>query len=318
MRRIATFVPKDPTPIERMPPRSARLEVLVPFLLVTLIWGSTWLVIKDQVAVVPPSWSVAYRFAIAGVVILGWAALRRERLWLDARGWGFAGGVGLAQFVFNFNFVYHAEQHITSGVVAIVYALLLVPNALLARIFLGQRMGRQLLVGSAIAMAGVALLFIHEARLRPVGPHQALIGIGIALAGVLSASVANVMQATDTARAYPMATTLGWAMLIGAAVDALYASATVGPPAFEWRWSYAAGLLYLSVLGSALTFTIYYRLIRAIGPAKAAYTSVLIPVIAMLLSTLFEAYRWSLLAAAGAVLVLAGLVVALRARRPNR
>ena len=299
-------------------PRSTRLSVLIPFAVVTLIWGSTWLVIKDQLAMVPASWSVTYRFLVAGVTILAWALLRRERLALDARGWGFAAALGVTQFVLNFNFVYRAEQHITSGVVAVVYALLLVPNALLARVFLGQRMGRQLLVGSAVAVAGIALLFLHEARLSTAGPEQALLGIGIALAGVLSASVANIMQATKTAKAYPMATALGWAMLIGAGLDAAFAWATAGPPVIETRWSYAAGILYLGVLGSALTFTIYFHLIRVIGPAKAAYTSVLIPVIAMLLSTLFEGYRWSWLAGGGAALVLAGLVIALKARRPNR
>jgi drug/metabolite transporter (DMT)-like permease len=299
-------------------PRSARLTVLIPFLLVTLIWGSTWLVIKDQLAVVPPSWSVSYRFLVAGVTTLLWAAARRDRLLLDARGLTFAACLGLAQFVLNFNFVYRAESHVTSGVVAVVYALLLVPNAILARIFLGQKMGRQLLIGSIVAMAGVALLFLHEARLNPVGPHEALIGIGIALAGVLSASVANVMQATGTAKAYPMATTLGWAMLIGSALDAGFALATVGPPVIETRPAYLLGIVYLGVFGSSIAFTIYFQLIRTIGPAKAAYTSVLIPVIAMLLSTLFEGYRWSLLAVGGGVLVLVGLVLALRARRPNR
>lgn len=304
--------------IEGPPPRSTRLEVLIPFAVVTLIWGSTWLVIKDQLAVVPPSWSVSYRFAVAGATILAWAALRRDRLVLDLRGFLFAAGLGLAQFVFNFNFVYRAEQHITSGVVAVVYALLLVPNAVLARIFLGQKMGRQLLIGSAVAMGGVALLFVHEARLSPVGPHEALIGIGLALVGVLSASIANIMQATGTARLYPMATMLGWAMLIGAGFDALFALATVGAPVIETRGLYVLGLAYLGVIGSAITFSIYFQLIRTIGPAKAAYTSVLIPVIAMLLSTVFEGYRWSWLAGAGAVLVLAGLVIALKARRPNR
>jgi drug/metabolite transporter (DMT)-like permease len=303
---------------DQPPPQSARLAVLVPFLLVTLIWGSTWLVIKDQLAVVPPSWSVSYRFVVAGVTMLGWGLLRGDSLRLDARGLLFATCLGCAQFVLNFNFVYRAEQHITSGVVAVVYALLLVPNAVLARIFLGQRMGRQLLIGSAVAMAGVALLFVHEARLSPVGPHQALIGIGLALCGVLAASIANVMQATGTAKRYPMSTTLGWAMLIGAALDAGFALATVGPPVIETRPAYIAGLAYLGVIGSAITFSIYFQLIRTIGPAKAAYTSVLIPVIAMLLSTIFEGYRWSLLAGAGAVLVLAGLVIALKARRPNR
>jgi len=299
-------------------PQSTRLSVLIPFAIVTLIWGSTWIVIRDQLLVVPPSWSVTYRFTVAGVTMLGWALLRGERLKMDARGVGFAVLLGLAQFVLNFNLVYRSEQYITSGVVAVVYALLLVPNAVLARIFLGQRMGRQLVIGSAIAVAGVVLLFVHEARLSLVGPHAALLGIGIALGGVMCASVANVMQATSTAKAYPMATMLGWAMLSGAALDAIFAFATGGAPVFDWRPSYAAGILYLGVLGSAVSFSLYFRLIRTIGPAKAAYTGVLIPVIAMLFSTLFEGYRWSWLAAGGAVLVVAGLVVALKARRPNR
>ncbi len=301
-----------------LPPRSTRLSVLIPFVIVSLIWGSTWIVIRDQLTSVTPSWSVSYRFALGGATMLAWAAFRGERLGLDARGMKFALVLALAQFVLNFNFVYRAEQHITSGVVAVVYALLLVPNALLARIFLGQKMGRQLLIGSMVAMAGVALLFVHEARLSPVGPHEALIGIGIALAGVLSASIANVMQATRVARNYPMSTMLGWAMLIGSALDAAFAFVTVGAPVIETRGGYALGLAYLGVIGSAITFSIYFRLIRTIGPAKAAYTSVLIPVIAMLLSTVFEGYRWSLLAGAGAGLVMVGLVIALKARRPNR
>ena len=299
-------------------PRSTRLEVLIPFAIVTLIWGSTWLVIKDQIAVAPASWSVTWRFSVGGVAMLAWGAMRRERLWLDARGMGFAALLGLMQFVLNFNFVYRAEGHITSGVVAVVFALLLVPNAILARIFLGQRMGRQLLIGSVVAIAGVALLFVHEARLSPAGTAETFAGIGLALSGVLCASVANVMQATPTAKAYPMAAMVGWAMLAGAALDGAFAFATVGAPSFDPRPSYTLGILYLGIFGSAVAFSLYFRLIQTIGPAKAAYTSVLIPVIAMLLSTLFEGYRWSWLAGAGAALVIAGLVLALKARRPNR
>lgn len=300
------------------PPQSTRLSVLVPFAIVTLIWGATWLVIKDQLQTVPPSWSVAYRFAIGGLAMLGWALLRKERLMLDARGMAFAALFGLAQFVINFNLVYRAEQYITSGVVAVVFALLLVPNALLARIFLGQQMGRQLLAGSAVAVAGVALLFVNEARLSPAGTEATVIGIGLTLTAVCAASIANVMQATRMAKAYPLSSMIGWAMLIGAGGNALFALATAGAPVFDMRLSYSLGLLYLGVLGSAFAFSLYFRLIQKIGPAKAAYTSVLIPVIAMLLSTVFEEYRWTWLAAAGAALVLAGLVIALKARRPNR
>ena len=301
-------------------PQSARAGVLIPFTIVLLIWGSTWIVIRDQLGgtAAPPSWSVTYRFAVAGVALTGVALWKRERFALDATGWLFAGMLGLAQFVCNFNFVYRAEQHITSGLVSVVFALLLVPNAVFARVFLGQRMGRQLLAGSGVAMAGVALLFVQEARSDPNGPGEALIGIALTGCAILSASVANVMQATRTAARYPMIPTLAVAMLLGAGMDAAFALATVGAPVFDPRPAYVAGVLYLGLAASALAFTLYFRIIRTIGPAKAAYNSVIVPVIAMLLSTVFEGYRWSMLAVAGGVLAGVGLIIALTARRPNR
>jgi len=304
--------------IGRQAPNSAQLAVLLPFAAVTLIWGSTWIVITGQLGVVPPTWSVTYRFLIAGVAMLLWAVVTRQSLRLDARGIGFAALMGAFQFALNFNFVYRAEMHVTSGLVAVVFALLLVPNAVFSRVFLGQKMGRQLIIGSLIAMAGVGLLFLHEIRRDPTASGEVYIGIGLTLLGVLSASIANVMQATSTAKRYPMATMLGWAMLLGATMDATFAWITTGPPVFDTRLSYVAGVLYLGIFGSAVSFPLYFSVLRKIGPAKAAYSSVIIPVLAMLLSTVFEGYRWSLLAAAGALLAGAGLVLALRARRPNR
>lgn len=300
------------------PPNSSKLAILIPFGIVTLIWGSTWLVIRHQLGVVPPTWSVTYRFIVAGTFMLGYALFRGERIVLDARGWAFAAVTGLCQFCLNFNFVYRAEGYVTSGLVAVVFALLLLPNAVFARIFLGQKLGRQLIVGMGVAMAGVVLLFLREARVDPHGPAQVLLGIGFTLLAILSASVANVMQATPTARAYPMAAMLGVAMLIGAALDATIAWTISGPPVFDTSPGYIAGVLYLGIFASALAFPLYYGVLRVIGPAKAAYSSVLVPVIAMLLSTLFEGYVWSWLAAGGAALVLGGLVIALRARRPAR
>jgi drug/metabolite transporter (DMT)-like permease len=299
-------------------PNSTRLGILLPFALVTLIWGSTWIVIRDQLGTVPPSWSVTYRFAIAGAAMAAYALWRRESFRLDARGWAFATATGVLQFCLNFNFVYEAERFVTSGLVAVLFALILVPNALLARVFLGQKLGRQLLVGSAIAMSGIVLLFLHEARSDPHGAGAAATGIGLTLIAILSASASNVLQATETAKRYPMVATLAVAMLIGAGIDAVFAWATVGPPSFDPRPSYLFGVLYLALAASALAFTLYFRVLRVIGPAKAAYSSVIVPVIAMSLSTLFEGYRWSPLAVGGAVLAGIGLVIALTARRPNR
>ncbi|WP_010184407.1 DMT family transporter [Sphingomonas sp. PAMC 26605] len=299
-------------------PQSSRLAILIPFGIVTLIWGSTWLVIRWQLGVVPASWSVTYRFLVAGVVMCSYALIRRESLRLDARGLRFAGLLGLAQFCLNFNFVYRAEMHITSGLVAVVFALMLLPNAVFGRIFLGQQLGRQLIVGMAVAMAGVTLLFVREMRVDPHGPVEALTGIGFTLLAVFSASSANVMQGTQTARAYPMIPMLGIAMLLGATFDGAFAWVTTGPPVIELTLPYLAATLYLGVFASAIAFPLYFGVLRVIGPAKAAYSGVLVPVIAMGLSTLFEGYRWSLLAGAGAALVIGGLVIALRARRPAR
>jgi len=300
------------------PPQSARAAILIPFAIVTLIWGSTWLVIRDQLAVVPAGWSVTYRFLVGAAAMAIWAVVRRDGFRIGAQGLGFAAAVGVLQFVLNFNFVYRAELFITSGLVAVVFAMLLVPNALLARLFLGQRMGGQLLAGSAVAMAGVVLLFVQEVRADPSGGTVTLTGIGWTLLAIGSASSANILQATALAKRFAMAPTLAVAMLIGALLDAALAWWLSGPPQFEARPAYVAGILYLGLAASALAFPLYYRVLRVIGPAKAAYSSVLVPVIAMLLSTLFEGYRWSALAGGGAGLTALGLFIALSARRPAR
>jgi len=300
------------------PPRSATAGILIPFALVTLIWGSTWIVIRDQLGVVPPTWSVTYRFLVAGVAMTLYAAWRGESFRLDRTGWLLAGATGVLQFCLNFNFVYRAENYVTSGLVAVAFATLLVPNALMGRLFLGQRLGRQLLAGSAVAMAGVALLFLREVRLDPAATARTLTGLGFTAAAILSASCANVIQASPAARRYPVAPSLAVAMLVGAALDAVLAFTLSGPPVVEWRAGYWAGILYLGLFASAAAFTLYFGILRVIGPAKAAYSSVIVPVIAMALSTVFEGYRWSGLAIAGAALTGVGLVTALSARRPNR
>ncbi len=293
----------------------AGLDVIGPFAIVTIIWGSTWLVIRDQVSSVPPSWSVTYRFAIAAAGMFALAFAQRQSLRLAPRAFLLAAFLGLSQFMLNFNFVYRAETVLTSGVVAVLYALLMIPNSLMAWALFGARPSRAFILGSALSLAGVALLFVHEYRASEIDPDAVLMGIGFGLAGMLAASVSNVAQMTDTARATPMTALLAWAMLLGAAFDAIWALATVGPPVFDPRPEYLAGVLYLALAGSVITFPLYFRLIQKIGAGRAAYTSVLIPVIAMLLSTLFEGYDWRPLSIGGAALAILGMAIALQPRR---
>jgi drug/metabolite transporter (DMT)-like permease len=290
-------------------------KLLLSFLLISLIWSSTWIVIKDQLGTVPGVWSVSYRFFIAGSVMLAIARAAGASLSLGRNGHGLALLLGLLQFVVNYNSVYIAELYITSGLAAVVFALLVVPNALLARHFFGTRITSRFLAGSAVAMAGVALLFLQEMRAAATEPRAVVAGLGFTLVAVLAASVANVMQLAEGVRTRSVAAMLGWAMLYGAIADSAIAWASAGPPVVEARIGYWLGLLYLSVVASSLAFWLYYRIIRVIGPARAAYSSVLIPIVAMILSTVFEDYRWSPLALAGGVLGISGLVIALRAGR---
>ena len=292
----------------------ARGGVILRFLLVTLIWSSTWIVIRDQLGAVPPSWSVCYRFLLGAAGMALFAMVRRVPLHLPPAGIAFAGALGVAQFVLNFNFVYRAEHYLTSGVVATVYALLLIPNSILAWIAFRQPVSRAFVLGSLVAIAGIMLLLLREYRAAPVSAEAVLVGVALSVAGLVSASSANVMQGMQIARRLPMAAVLTWGMLIGSAVDAAYAWATVGPPVIEWRAGYLFGIAWLGIAGSVVTFPLYFQLIQRVGPGRAAYSSVLIPVIAMLISTIFEDYRWSTLSVAGAALAVAGMVIALRAK----
>jgi drug/metabolite transporter (DMT)-like permease len=297
-----------------MEEQPAKSGVILPFLLVTLIWSSTWIVIRDQLSAVPPSWSVSYRFLVAGFAMVLFALARRVPLRLPPKGIAFAALLGLTQFVLNFNFVYRAEHYLTSGVVATVYAMLLIPNSILSWIAFRQPVSRAFIAGSAIAIAGIALLLVKEYRAAEIASDAVLLGVALSIAGLFSASAANVMQGMWIARRLPMVAVLSWAMLIGGAMDAAYAWITAGPPVMEWRAAYVMGILWLGIAGSVVTFPLYFQLIQRIGAARAAYSSVLIPVIAMLISTVAEGYRWTALSIAGAALAILGMIIALRAK----
>lgn len=292
----------------------ANPRVLLPFILITFIWGSTWIVIKDQLGVVPPGWSITYRYIVAAAAMFAFARASAGTLAIGRRGHLLAACVGFPQFFLNFNFVYAAEHYVTSGLVAVVFALLMVPNSALAWLFFRHRVTASFAAGSAIAMAGVALLFVQEMRTSAASTQEVLVGIGLTLGGVLAASAANVMQVSEAVRSRPIVTMLAWSMFYAVLFNAAFASAAHGPPVVEARIGYWAGVVYLGVFASALAFTFYFGIIRAVGPGKAAYSSLLVPIIAMALSTLFEGYRWSPLALAGGFVALFGLFIALRSR----
>ena len=263
----------------------------------------------------PPQWSVTYRFAIAAVVMAALAAGKGESLASAPGACSRPSFLGFTQFCVNFNAVYLAEQHITSGVVATVFALLLIPATLMGWAWLGHRPSRRFAWGSLVAVSGIVLLFMHELRERPADSHQVAAGIGITLVGMLGAAIANVAQARPEFRRFPLFALLALSMAAGAAIDGVIAWVMTGPPVLDDRPSYWFGVFYLAIFASVLTFSLYYPVVRRIGPAKASYSSVIVPIIAMGFSTWIEDYRWTGLTIAGAVLALGGMAAALRRDR---
>ena len=296
------------------PPSMLSARVLIPFMLTGTIWGSTWFVITGQIDGVPAPWGVFYRFLLATPALFAVAVLMKTRLRLTRAEQLLALGVGIAQFSGNFLFVYNSERFITSGIVAVMFALLMVPNALFARVFIGERVQGGFITGSLVAIAGVALLLIHEWQAAPLGGNVVL-GIVLAIGGMLSASIANVVQANPTGRGVPMVSLLAYAMLYGTIFDLGFALVTAGPPPVPQDWQFWAGTAYLAIIGSVVTFPLHYNLVREIGAGKTAYNGIVTVCVAMLLSTLFEGYQWTLLAAAGAALALVGMGLALRSRQ---
>lgn len=289
-------------------------RVILIFAILVLIWGSTWTAIRYQLGVEAPGWSIAWRFVAASIAMGIYARVAGVSLRLSRRDVPLLAGVAMTQFVLNFLFVYNAERFITSGLVAMIFALLIVPNAILGRIFLKQRVGRAFLVGTVLAGLGMVLLFQHEIAQAAGGGSAVLLGIGLSLFGILSASVGNLLQASQRASHLHAAQLLFWAMAIGAVANMVIALPMSGPPVFDPRPEYWLATLWLAFVGSALTFPLYLHVMRAIGPARAAYSSVLIPIVAMLFSTLLEGYRWTGTAVAGALLAGLGLVIALRGK----
>ena len=291
-------------------------SVTLPFIVFTAIWGSTWIVIRGQLGDVPPQWSVTYRFVIAAAAMALIAVWQGEGLRLPRSGIVAAAVLGFTQFCVNFNAVYLAERHITSGVVATVFALLLIPSSLLGWAFLGHKPSRRFLWSSLVAIAGIGLLFAHELGARSANAPQVVVGIALTFVGMLGASIASVLQARPEVRGFPLFTVLAWSMALGALIDGAIALAMTGPPVLDDRPVYWLGLLYLALAASVLTFSLYYPVVRRIGPAKAAYSSVIVPVIAMGFSTWLEGYRWTPTTVAGALLALGGMVGALSRERP--
>ncbi|PRB82108.1 DMT family transporter [Pseudomonas sp. MYb185] len=282
-----------------------------------LIWGTTWIAISLQTGSVPVLVSVFYRFAIAaGLMLLVLAASGRLQR-LSRSEHGFCLLQGMCVFGFNFVCFYTANAYINSGLESVLFSLAIVFNAINGVIFFGRRITTRLMLANLLGLAGIVSLFWHDLTDEQVSSGT-LIGIGLSLLGTYGFSLGNMISVRFQQRRLDLLSTNAWAMGYGALIMLTLALLTGASFAIELTPAYIGSLLYLAVIGSIIGFATYFSLVGRIGAGPAAYTTVMFPLIALGMSTLFEGYQWSGAAVFGLVLILLGNVVMFYQPRARR
>lgn len=290
------------------------MQTALLYLATVLIWGSTWIAIKYQLGDIAPLVSIAHRMAIGALLTLALGALRRDRLRLEPGERLPVLLQGLALFCINYLLIYSATEDLTTGLIAVVFSTMVVLNALGGALFLGMPLSPAVIVGGALGLVGMVGLFLPEfQRVSDTAPPWP--AIAWCFAGTVCASAGNLLAARSLRRGLPVLAGNGWGMACGATALYLAALLTNTPVRLDWTPAYLGSLLYLGVFGTVLAFWAYISLIGRIGPDRAAYTSLLFPAVALLLSTWLEGYHWSPWAALGFALVLAGNWLAMRGVR---
>ena len=281
-----------------------------------MAWSLSWIAMHYQVGQVAPEVSVVWRFVIAAPVMFCVAALRGERLWFPLPEHRYLLALGFAIFSTNFALFYYGAQYVASGLLSIVFSLASIGNVVLGALIFGTRIELRVVAGALLGVAGVAAMFYPElGGMR--ADASALIGLALSLGGTLSFCIGNMLSVGAQRRGLPIFASTAWGMSYGAVIMTVFSLARGQSFSFEWSATYFGGLLYLSLLGSVIAFSVYFTLLGRIGAARTGYSTVMYPVIALLVSTAFEGYRWTVPAVLGLVAVIAGNVLVLRTpKRP--
>jgi len=275
----------------------------------SLIWGSTWLAIKLQLTQVPPILSVAYRFCLAALILLAYCRLTRKRLNFSLRNHSFMMLQGFTLFGLSYCGSYLATEYMTSGLVAVIFSTILMWNIINLRIFMKQAVAWRAFYGGILGLTGICIVFWQD--LASLAATRGLIGFLIAIAGAYLASVGNVVGSRNAKKGVPVTQANAFGMAYGGLLTLFIHFALGGMLTMDWSIGYLGPMLYLTIFGSIAAFGCYMLLIGRIGAEYAAYVTLLMPIIALILSTMFEGYRWTANALVGVALVLAGNLIIL-------
>ena len=278
------------------------------------IWGSSWYGIKEQVGIVAPTVSIAYRFLLAAAMLFLFCVVTRRSLRFPARAHAWMALQGLFLFCGNYILFYYSAMHLVSGLLAVCFSTMSLMNVVNAALFLRQRIDRNAALAALVGLVGIALTFYP--KFAEQGERaDALLGLELSMLATLFASFGNIISLKLKSLSIPVVQSNTIGMSYGAFFCFVFSLATGAAFNFDPRPGYWMTLIGLALFASVIGFGCYLSLVQKIGAGRAGYSAVMFPIVALTLSTLLEGYRWTPLAAVGVVLVLSGNLILLL-RRP--
>jgi drug/metabolite transporter (DMT)-like permease len=274
------------------------------------IWGSTWFAITFQLGRVEPEASVAYRFLLASLLLFAYCAARRLPLRFPPRDHAWIAAQGMTMFGASYIFVYYAEQHIVSGLVAVGFSASPLLGMFGQRLFFGTPITARIASGSVLGIAGIGLVFAPELGNFHAG--RPVLGAMLTMASVVFSMLGALVAHRNHDAGIPMWQSTAWAMLYGALFATVWTAAAGKSFAFEATPGYVLSLLYLVVFGSVVAFSSYLTLLGRIGAARSGYVGVMVPIVALVISAAFEGFHWQPLTVVGIAISLTGNVLVLR------
>ena len=285
------------------------MQNILLYVAATLIWGSTWLGIKLQLTQVPPILSVGYRFCLASLILLVYCLLTKKKLNFSRYDHMFMALQGVTLFGLGYCMSYLSTVYLTSGLVAVVFSTIMMWNIINLRLFMSQPIDWRAFSGGVIGMFGLGVLFWRD--LTAFSATRGLIGLILGLIGAYLASIGNVVGSHNAKTGIPVTQANAYGMAYGALLTLIIHFGGGGQLVMDWSLGYLGPMLYLTVFGSIVAFGCYMRLIGRIGAEYAGYAMLLVPVLALLLSTIFENYHWTVSGVVGLTFILIGNLVIL-------
>jgi len=279
------------------------------YTITVLIWGSTWLAIHFQLGNVPPTWSVAYRFAIASALLLLFCLVTGRNLRFSRKEHTAMALQGALLFSLNYILYYVGTMYFASGLVAIIFASIIVMNIINSRIFFGTPLVPKVIIGATIGLLGLTLVFSsqwQQFHIQQQGLSYLISGTLICFLATLVASFGNMTSLYNQRLKLPIIQSNAFGMLYGTIIVIIIALLLGHKPSFDTSFRYISSLLYLAIVGTVLAFGAYLQLLGKIGPERASYAFVLLPIVALALSANFEGFQWNSLTMGGIVLILLG------------